>query len=122
MNGRIKSFNFDQTTGRQLSNQDYSICIRNERNFCSILYTGENFEEFFFLQWNLETIFQISACPDSTGTNRTRSFSLSGNSNSQVNAMVIYCSLFIEIKFIKLISFRSEEALKVILIHVQMTG
>ena len=37
--GQIRSFNYDPTTGLQLSNQDYSICIRNERNFCGVLYT-----------------------------------------------------------------------------------
>lgn len=37
--GRIKSFNFDSVAGLHLSNQDYSICVRNERNFCSIHYT-----------------------------------------------------------------------------------
>lgn len=40
VNGRVRSFNFDTSTGRQLSNQDYSICIRNERNFCNIQYTA----------------------------------------------------------------------------------
>lgn len=38
--GRVKSFNFDFNVGSQLSNQDYSICIRSERNFCSIQYTA----------------------------------------------------------------------------------
>lgn len=61
VSGRIKSFNFDPSFGRQLSNQDYSICLRTERNFCSVQY---------------------SACPDSSGTNRSRSFTLSGNSNT----------------------------------------
>lgn len=59
VNGRIRSFNFDTTSGRQLSNQDYSICIRTERNFCSIQY---------------------QACPD-PARNRSQSFTLSGNSN-----------------------------------------
>lgn len=36
--GRVRSFNFDTSTGRQLSNQDYSVCVRTERNFCSIQY------------------------------------------------------------------------------------
>jgi len=67
VSGRIKSFNFDPSSGRQLSNQDYSICVRMERNFCSIQYTS---------------------CADPAGTNRTRSFSLSGNTNVQVSAMV----------------------------------
>lgn len=67
MNGRIRSFNYDSNTGRQLSNQDYSICVRMERNFCSIQYT---------------------VCPDISGTNRSRSFSLSGNSNTAVMSMI----------------------------------
>lgn len=40
INGRVKSFNFDTINGRQLSNQDYTVCIRTERNFCSIQYTA----------------------------------------------------------------------------------
>lgn len=36
--GEIKSFNYDLNSGLQLSNQDYSICIRTERNFCGIQY------------------------------------------------------------------------------------
>lgn len=40
VSGQIKSFNYDPTTGLQLSNQDYSICIRMERNFCGIQYTA----------------------------------------------------------------------------------
>lgn len=38
--GRLRSFNFDTNVGSQLSNQDYSICIRPERNFCSIQYAA----------------------------------------------------------------------------------
>ncbi|KAG7209970.1 hypothetical protein KM043_011559 [Ampulex compressa] len=38
VSGQIKSFNYDPNTGLQLSNQDYSICIRMERNFCGIQY------------------------------------------------------------------------------------
>jgi hypothetical protein len=67
VSGRIKSFNFDPSSGRQLSNQDYSICIRTERNFCSV---------------------HFQPCPDPSGTNRSRSFTLSGNSNTAVMAMV----------------------------------
>ncbi|XP_026461329.1 uncharacterized protein LOC113363056 [Ctenocephalides felis] len=66
VSGKIKSFNYDPTNGRQLSNQDYSLCVRSERNFCSIQYT---------------------ACPD-TVNNRSRAFTLSGNSNQAVQAMV----------------------------------
>lgn len=67
VSGRVRSFNFDTSSGRQLSNQDYSICLRMERNFCSVQYTS---------------------CPDVSGSNRSRSFSLSGNSNTAVMAMV----------------------------------
>ncbi|VEN42972.1 unnamed protein product [Callosobruchus maculatus] len=66
--GQILSFNYDPTTGAQLSNQDYGICIRAERNFCGIQYTQ---------------------CPDPTAVNNlTQSFTLSGNSRSRVPAMV----------------------------------
>ncbi|CRL03175.1 CLUMA_CG016282, isoform A [Clunio marinus] len=67
ISGRVKSFNYDSLSGRQLSNQDYSICIRTERNFCSIQYT---------------------ACGDAIDSDRKRSFTLSGNSNSVVPAML----------------------------------
>lgn len=40
ISGRVRSFNFNTVSGRQLSNQDYSICIRTERNFCGIQYTA----------------------------------------------------------------------------------
>lgn len=66
VNGKVRSFNFDTVNGRQLSNQDYSVCVRTERNFCSIQYTS---------------------CQD-PANNRTRSFTLSGNSNNPVMAMV----------------------------------
>lgn len=36
--GRVRSFNFGTSSGRQLSNQEYSVCVRTERNFCSIQY------------------------------------------------------------------------------------
>ena len=65
VSGRIRSFNFDTSSGRQLSNQDYSICVRMERNFCSVQY---------------------SVCPDPSGSNRSRSFTLSGNSNTGWNS------------------------------------
>ncbi|XP_014249299.1 uncharacterized protein LOC106666516 [Cimex lectularius] len=61
VSGQIKSFNFDPTGGLQLSNQDYSACVRIERNFCGIQYT---------------------ACADNMG-NRTHAFTMSGNTMSQ---------------------------------------
>ncbi|XP_061394015.1 uncharacterized protein LOC133329555 [Musca vetustissima] len=66
ISGRVRSFNFNTVSGRQLSNQDYSICIRTERNFCGIQY---------------------NACPD-LENNRSRSFTLSGNSNNPTGTMV----------------------------------
>nr|XP_012551440.2 uncharacterized protein LOC101744434 [Bombyx mori] len=66
VSGQLRSFNYDPASGFQLSNQDYGICIRMERNFCGILYT---------------------ACPDQVN-NRSRSFTLSGNSNNPVNSMI----------------------------------
>ncbi|GLV46660.1 uncharacterized protein CBL_11497 [Carabus blaptoides fortunei] len=66
VSGQVQSYNYDPTTGLQLSNQDYSICIRMERNFCGIQYTQ---------------------CPD-TVNNRSQSFTLSGNSALAVQAMV----------------------------------
>ncbi|KAJ8922140.1 hypothetical protein NQ315_004075, partial [Exocentrus adspersus] len=66
--GQILSFNYDPTTGAQLSNQDYSICIRAERNFCGIHYTQ---------------------CPDPQAVNnRSQSFTLSGNSNNRLQSIV----------------------------------
>lgn len=52
VSGKIKSYNYDPMTGLQLSNQDYSICIRSERNFCSIQYStctdaGKHYVHFF---------------------------------------------------------------------------
>ncbi|KAL1117066.1 hypothetical protein AAG570_004394 [Ranatra chinensis] len=68
VSGQIRSFNYDQATGLQLSNQDYSVCIRSERNFCGIQY---------------------SPCSDPSN-NRSHAFSLSGNTASQneVTSMV----------------------------------
>ncbi|KAL3284441.1 hypothetical protein HHI36_018600, partial [Cryptolaemus montrouzieri] len=66
VSGQILSFNYNSTTGLQLSNQDYGICIRQERNFCGVQYTQ---------------------CPD-PDNDRPQSFTLSGNSNTNVPAMV----------------------------------
>ncbi|XP_054289374.1 uncharacterized protein LOC129004772 [Macrosteles quadrilineatus] len=61
VSGQIKSFNYEPMTGLHLSNQDYSICVRMERNFCGIQYTQ---------------------CPDEVN-NRTHSFTLTGNTLGQ---------------------------------------
>ncbi|CAG9864674.1 unnamed protein product [Phyllotreta striolata] len=39
VSGQILSYNYDPVAGAQLSNQDYSICVRPEWNFCGIQYT-----------------------------------------------------------------------------------
>ncbi|XKL69665.1 hypothetical protein PGB90_007434 [Kerria lacca] len=67
ISGTIKSFNYEPVIGLHLSNQDYSICIRTERNFCSIQY---------------------SQCTDSAN-NRSHSFTLTGNTLGQ-NAVQSY--------------------------------
>ncbi|XP_037082262.1 uncharacterized protein LOC119102918 [Pollicipes pollicipes] len=64
VSGKIQSFNFDFTNGNQLSNQDYAICVRMERNFCGIQY---------------------QPCTDAANGN-TASFSL-GGSTTAVNAV-----------------------------------
>ncbi|XP_040576960.1 uncharacterized protein [Lepeophtheirus salmonis] len=38
--GQFFSFNYNSGSGLQLSNTDYAICIRMERNFCGIQYTA----------------------------------------------------------------------------------
>uniref|UniRef100_A0A6P7FZ09 Uncharacterized protein LOC114334212 n=1 Tax=Diabrotica virgifera virgifera TaxID=50390 RepID=A0A6P7FZ09_DIAVI len=66
--GQILSYNYDPQTGAQLSNQDYSICIRPEWNFCGIQYTQ---------------------CPnEDPASPRNLSFTLTGNSNNRVPSMV----------------------------------
>lgn len=87
--GRVRSFNFDPAMGGQLSNQDYSICIRTERNFCSIQYTAcqysSEYEQNRTDVANSHTNNSVFSYED---FNRSRSFTLSGNSNLVVNSMV----------------------------------
>ena len=40
VSGQMWSFNYNDASGLQLSNTDYSICVRMERNFCGIQYTA----------------------------------------------------------------------------------
>ena len=42
VSGTISSFNYMSVEGLQLSNQEYSVCIRHERGFCGISYTACN--------------------------------------------------------------------------------
>jgi len=60
VSGQMFSFNYNDASGLQLSDTDYSICVRMERNFCGIQYT---------------------ACPDTINTT-PQSFSISGTSNT----------------------------------------
>ena len=52
------SFNYDNAAGLMLSNTDYTMCVRMERNFCGIQYT---------------------ACPDTANT-PPAAFSITGGS------------------------------------------
>jgi hypothetical protein len=38
--GTLMTFNYMDAAGLQLSNTDYTQCIRSERNFCGIQYTA----------------------------------------------------------------------------------
>ncbi|XP_023333533.1 uncharacterized protein LOC111705262 [Eurytemora carolleeae] len=40
INGNIESFNFNSRLGTQLADQSYSVCMRPERGFCNICYSG----------------------------------------------------------------------------------
>ena len=55
VSGQIKSYNYDPGAGLQLSNQDYSTCIRMERNFCGIQYTAcpDTGKELNYIYFNL---------------------------------------------------------------------
>ncbi|PNF30477.1 hypothetical protein B7P43_G12146, partial [Cryptotermes secundus] len=88
VSGQIKSYNYDPGAGLQLSKQDYSVCIRMERNFCGIQYTacpdsvlGPVFSEYinhcYFSNAIYTNIQYISV------NNRTHAFTLSGNTLGQ---------------------------------------
>ena len=40
VSGQMFSFNYNDASGLQLSNTDYTMCVRMERNFCGIQYTA----------------------------------------------------------------------------------
>ena len=40
VSGQMRSFNYNDAGGLQLSNTDYTMCVRTERNFCGIQYTA----------------------------------------------------------------------------------
>ena len=58
VSGQMFSFNYNNAEGLQLSNTDYTMCVRMERNFCGIQYT---------------------ACPDA-GNTPPQAFSVTGGS------------------------------------------
>jgi len=63
VSGKITSFNYMRGEGLHLSNQDYTICIRNERGFCGVSY---------------------QACSDISGDHEVgESFTITGNDLSQ---------------------------------------
>ncbi|XP_076057013.1 uncharacterized protein LOC143034597 [Oratosquilla oratoria] len=64
--GKIRSYNYDVSTGLQLSNQDYSMCIRTEKNFCGIQY---------------------QACTDSINTD-SQAFTITGSTNNPIGSRV----------------------------------
>ena len=40
VSGQLSSFNYNNAAGLMLSNTDYTMCVRTERNFCGIQYTA----------------------------------------------------------------------------------
>ena len=64
------SFNYNNAEGLQLSNTDYTMCVRMERNFCGIQYT---------------------ACADSANT-PPQSFSITGGSPTLGSVVGTSCS------------------------------
>ncbi|XP_032672195.1 uncharacterized protein LOC116844580 [Odontomachus brunneus] len=73
VSGQIKSFNYDPTTGLQLSNQDYSICIRMERNFCGIQYMACVDDAQMMMPAGVASVGQIM---------RNNAFTLTGNTQA----------------------------------------
>ncbi|KAG8278905.1 hypothetical protein J6590_011305 [Homalodisca vitripennis] len=93
VSGQIKSFNYEPLTGLHLSNQDYSICIRMERNFCGIQYMqcpdegrkSKNFGTYLVPpppDFSMEHV-KVSPYPNVSVNNRTHSFTLTGNTLGQ---------------------------------------
>ncbi|ROT76560.1 hypothetical protein C7M84_004855 [Penaeus vannamei] len=60
------SYNYGLTDGLELANQDYTICIRTERNFCGIQY---------------------EACADTGNEHQPQSFTLSGRPTSTAGSL-----------------------------------
>jgi len=70
VSGQMFSFNYNDGSGLQLSNTDYSICVRMDRNFCGIQYT---------------------ACPDTVNT-PAMSFSITGGTPADGSKVGTTCA------------------------------
>ena len=70
VSGQMFSFNYNNAEGLQLSNTDYTMCVRMERNFCGIQYT---------------------ACADSANT-PPQAFSITGGSPTLGSVVGTSCS------------------------------
>merc|ERR1711953_343802 len=70
VSGQMFSFNYNNAEGLQLSNTDYTMCVRMERNFCGIQYT---------------------ACTDSANT-PPQAFSITGGSPTLGSVVGTSCS------------------------------
>ena len=70
VSGQMFSFNYNNAEGLQLSNTDYTMCVRMERNFCGIQYT---------------------ACPDTANT-PPQAFSVTGGSPTLGSVVGTSCS------------------------------
>ena len=77
------SFNYDNAAGLQLSNTDYTMCVRMERNFCGIQYT---------------------ACPDTANT-PPQAFSVTGGSPTLGSIVGTSVSINLEAKSVRLHMF-----------------
>merc|ERR550532_972213 len=70
VSGNVFSYNYNDGSELQLSNTDYTICVRMERNFCGIQYT---------------------ACPD-TVNSPAMSFSITGGSPAEGSVVGTNCA------------------------------
>lgn len=100
VSGQIKSFNYEPNTGLQLPNQDYSICVRMERNFCGIQYMpcsseGEPKTKFLITNSiypaliNFPAMVMMTVSPNGRQqAPRNNAFTLSGNTQgTQISSM-----------------------------------
>ena len=95
VSGKIMTYNYEPTMGLHLSNQDYSICIRSEQNFCSIQYsqcsdTGEYISPATLVRLLSRGSVRFHFLFARAVNNRSHSFALTGNTLGQnaVSSMV----------------------------------